>query len=1391
MFKILVTIILLISSVVFADDWTPIAPLDYCPEFKIEFKKINQNLYEVKIPDPNQADLFETKQLPNINDLSSLTDEIVIASAQICSDSKEIVEVGNGYILYNEEDPETYDTYECKQPYLFTDEYLNLMRDLVVIIREAEGGDRCAQVAQYVELQTKINQLREEELVEPHSSRNLFHLLIKLFTGDDTDHMVDLYKTCGGKKGSDLFVTNSILLVARDSCIMPKPPGLLSFEQAQNIARSVGSEFRKFSLMKLNKRQDRITKRATMAFVDAVLKAEVDGLIGPYIDNQDEFISGLNSYQELNQMEVNDEAMDYISYGFSIDATVEVAEQSIPILIENSFKDKLPENWDAQRRKQFIEDKILPSSYEKYNLCMQTYLDRIRYGEPDSMETRMKLKEQYCVDHPDECLENSCDGSVNLLSGDPNVSDAKVVQGCVMESIFTSIKPLLKSLIEDQKEAFKDDFDLNEEKVKIFTERTWDVLVDCSTKSVLQAQRLNPDDYSKDEITHNRELLQNTLPNDFEEIVGSCAEVAEAAVSRDFVTQLLLNTPELMDAFPDDELVQRDGQMYPKLLVDKVDVVIRGAFDPCLAKQSYIRYARPNDENFTKTNPLLCTPHVEMAAASIVINKSLVDTLDQYGLKESIEGANALVQFDNCTREALFNANDSLGIPRGTEYTPINNEEDATSYLDNNNDFYTCAENSIVNISEIVTGQTIDQMAIDMKDKLQNISYLKGLKDDAQNIVGECFRNTMQEEAGNWKKFATFNANGGLNSMQTKCEQAATEYILPKVIVRETGSLLLSLKDQGVIEDNTEVGNIIARSAWQLRRDYGISLPEGIDKSEIINYSLAQAYRLHMEKEGNDIDSFVAEFEGIAMSKSVNSIHNYIKTLVNQRAKPQNLDDFFDSISPQCVVKVYSKFKPEITEFIDTMNEMPKDPDSVELIEVIIQTIVDSVNYSKGLGADVYREQKAALANVCKSIDSYNSPKELADSGAFDFIIKTTVQNEVIETFENLAIDQCKQDLKKITPKATNYQLKQSCQWSDPYNRSLSRNSLRSKTSSKNEIEFIFDRFDKMKTVIDDHLKDSKSFESSVFTNNSVEIVNEQFDRLNDSKKDCEDDFNGYLALYTNLGDSALKFCDPFASDSQRAVAKSQIMSSLNNSYLLTNNSIMKKAIVQTVENFDNDIKSNMKTAQNVLGSNCVNKMSRTNAIVCVNRQDTVTDIIYDNFMGVMTKDEKTSNLVNGEVVKRLFQQMNKDSFADDFAQVQLVSGLGIAGYTQARDSITPESVDDSVGGWDWAVNKNKVAAKSKAVLKRLWTPDEINKRIAWADISDAQRHRLIGTMYEHSVKPAAIGTQANDDAAADAVTNHVTYYIYENGLSFSDDLSEDIAEEVKSNWGSILGIEW
>lgn len=1276
MIKSLIILFLVFTTSVFAqtEEWTRISPLDYCPEYQIEFKLNENSQYDVRIPELNNPEEFISRTIPNINDLSVLTDDIVVSSTQICNRERELVTIESGQIIFREEDEFTLDMVECYQPYKFSAAYLDLMRDLVEILQLSENANRCDQVADYIELQTKISQLREEELVEYKSSRNLFHLLIKLFAGDDTDDMVDLYNTCGGKKGSDLFVTNSILLVARDSCIMPKPPGILSFEQAQNIARSVGSEFRNLSLMKLNKRKDRITRRATMAFVDSVIKEEVNGLIGPYVDNTDEFVSSLNSYQELQAKKLDDEqAMDYISYGFSIDATVEVASKSIPYLIENSFKDKLPETWDADKRKAFIEEKILPSSYEKYQACIQPYLDRIGYGKSDSLQTRLGLKEEYCAANPSECDENSCTGSVNLMSGDPNTSDSQVVQGCVMESIFTSIKPLLNSLIVDQKEAFKDDFELTDEKVEIFTERTWDKLVQCSTKKVLNAQRLNPDDYSIDEITHNRSLLQNTMPNDFEAIVGACAEVAETSVSRDFVSQLLLNQPDLMNTFQDDELIERDGQMYPKALVDNVDGIIRGSFDVCLAKQNYIINVEQNRNSLVKTNPLLCTPHVEMAAAKLVIEKSLKDTIDKFNLNQSSSAFNALSLFNSCAREAITNAQNAIGANPASTLTPINNESDATSYLEKNNDFYNCTENGIVKIAEIVTEKSIENISKEMAGQIQNISYLNGLKDDAANIVSSCFRNKLQREAGNWKKFGEFNAAGGLDSMQVECEKEATEYVLPKIIVKETGSLLLALKSEGVIKNNTEVGNIIARAAYDLRQKYGISLPSGIKSSEIVNYSLAKAYSAHMQTKGNSIDSFISEYESITMSHSVDSIHDYLRAKVNQRVAPQNYNDFFQAVSPECITKLYSKFKPEITEFIDDMNSMPSDPNALSLIDTIIETVVSGVQYSKALGSTAYANQKNKLKQVCRNMNSYSSPRQLAATGAFDFIIKSNIQKEVITTFEDLAVKQCREEIKSFVPSSTASERRNACRWSDPYNQRLARDRILQKTSTrKNEIPFIYDRFDKMKDVIADHLKYTRKFNQTMFRENPSPIIN----------------------------------------------------------------------------------------------------------------------YVYDNFSDVMTNKTSVKNRINGMVTEKLFADMSSTSFADDFAEVQLVSGLGIAGYSEARDGITVQSVDSSVGGWDWAVNKNKVVRKSKAILQQKWNPTEISRRFNWSGVSYSQRRKLITAMYNGNVRPAALGQAENSDLAADAITSHVEDYKYSNGKSFSDSLSDDIAAEVKSNWGSILGIE-
>lgn len=1370
-------------------EWTRISPLDHCPEYEIEFMSAPTNdAYLVRLPDEN-GDYKNFTRIPNINDLSPLTDQIVESSAKVCSNDLELVSFDNSNITYLTEDQYTFETVECFVPYKFSEEYLTLMRDVVGVLQGLENADKCAQVAEFVELQTKITQLGEDDLIELESSKNLFYLVIKLFSGDETDELINLYHTCGQKDGSDKFVSNIILLTARKSCIIPKPPGMLSYDQAKEIADNIGAEYKNKSVKSINGKKDEISKKATLAFVNNVLKEEVNGLIGSYIDDTDAFIGELDAYKELKAKDLDEDSMDYVSYGFSIDATVEVAEKAIPTLIANSFGDKLPKSWSEERKQKFFEEELLPGSRENYHQCIGPYLEKIKYQQEGSLEERKKLKDQYCTEHEDQCDENSCNGSVNLMSGDPNISDSQIVQGCVMGSIFQSIRPLLRSLISDQKEAFSDSFDLTNDMIDIIADKTWNKLVQCANKRILQSQNLETSMYPEDAIISDDTLLRNTAPEKFEEIASQCAEVAEADVARDFVTQLLLNTEDLKDAYPDDTWIERYGQFFPEALVNQVDIIIRSSFDTCLAKQTYIQATKSDDSEFDQTNPLLCTPHVEMTSAKFVIKEQLLGSFKDFNLQDNPNALNVIQEFENCSDEALTNAQNSLGVPRSDGLTVINNEEDANLYLERNNDFYSCVENGIVNTSAIITSASIDQMAIDMKDKLERPDYLLSLKDDAEGIVTECFQETLKQQAGSWKNFTEFNSSGGFVRMQLRCEQKVTEFILPKVMIKETAAILKPLKEDGVIENNQEIGNILALVGYRLRQKYDIDLPQGIPSNQIIEYSYAMAYRAHMEIEGNTMDTFMAEFEELTLKQSITNIHDYVRELANQKAKPANLDDFFQEISPQCIMDVYNKFNPEIMQFVEDLSSAPSSEEQEKLINTIVDTIVNGVRYSKGIGK--YYDQKAKLRQICQNLNNYNSPQDLADSDSFDFILQSTIQYQVVNTFETLAIDQCIEEIKTLAPNATHPRVVQACKWSDPYNAGLARSVIEAGSTNGIELEFIFDRFDGMQTVIREHLKDSRKFHTMLFDRDTDKLVDNQLAAQTKAHLDCRKNLTTYLALFSaNQSSNIGKICNGNTSESQRRSALLAVKNAVSQSYMFANNSAAKQDLYNTIDQFYNDISATTKATKNSLGD-CYNKTSNSEKKACMRAKPPVTDFIYQNLVGVLTEDKAVTDEVNKQVTHLLFVDNEKGSFASDFAQNQLVAGLGVAGYKEADASITYDSISESVGFWqDIVVDKEKVVKKSKQYLRGFWTPDGIKERINWNNISSPQRRRLIHTMYENSVAPAAIGAQANNDAVADALTNHVENYIYPNGLTFTDNLTEDIADAVESG-GGIFGIEW
>lgn len=1077
------------------DDWRAISPLDYCPEFQIEFQTTSDGEYKLQIPSPAGPRAVEQK-LENINDLSSLTDLLVEESAKVCGDGMAVLKIEPEKI-YFEQRSQGLPNRVCQSPLVYSEPYLDLAREMVAILQF--NGNRCDQMMAYTELQTKITQLSDEDLIQLKEPGGLFHRAITWFTGSETDRMIKMYNTCGGKKFTDKFIANLILLEAKNSCAMPKPPGMFSFQEAKDLAQEVAKNYDNMSIMDLNDKKSEITKRATQSLALAGLKSQVTELLGPQVRDIDGFISELKAVQDLNSADFEDLDPEYLSLGFVMDATMEVAQKAAPIIARSSFEQMLPPDWDETKKNEFLDKTLEPKINDAYARCMSPYYDKsaAEQGLRQRLASRKSLKKSYCQEHPSQCHGKSCDEKINLLSGDPSIEDSKVVQACVMKAVLTGgVRPLIGELISGQKENLKDMFELTPELSRNFSDKTYEQLLSCANKKLGSAQAgssTNYPDPANPPILTDLRLLQQTSPTEFEKTLKSCANVAQAEVAKDFFALALAEQDAFAQAYKSSE-----GATDRQTMEREIQNILASAYNPCVIKQENARPTAGSD-------PMLCVPAVEIAAASNVIQGQISQIFSAAGAKDTPEASLALKEFEDCAQAARDSAQSALLAANGEHPTPINTPEDANDYLDNNNEFYSCAKKAVSAAVAVVGSETFDQSAREMEAQLQNPEYMRRLKNGAVAAAQICFDQKLAQQK-NWREFTAFNEAGGLEQAKEECAQAAMDYTLPKVLMKETAEQMASLNEDNFIQGPGQVGDILAATAFELRRKYDLELPAGIKGDAVVEWSFAQAHNLHSSSPNHNTESFVKEYSEIAMDHAVNSIHTNIKNAVLALPGAQAHAPFFEALSPQCLSKAYSQYSEEISNFTGGQNA-PSEADKEPLLDMFAKTMLKGLEYQRGLGPQSYREKIRDIKNVCDNLEEKKDIESLLRSGAFDFMIKSSVQHIVDENFQKTALEQCSTDLANELPQSAFKDLiQQACaaQDSEGIRRAFARLSSQI-ISMKDEVNyekamrnlaFIKNRHLEMNDLIRSKLQDPKYIDRTIFAGSPSPVLGTVYSNL-------------------------------------------------------------------------------------------------------------------------------------------------------------------------------------------------------------------------------------------------------------------------------------------------------
>lgn len=586
--------------------WTVIYPVSHCLTLPIAYQQQPDGTYLVKIKNIDLTDYNVAPAVEDLNDLSSITEAILEKSTQLCPESDAFTYIP---IVTNDGDA------SCNENgNFFSDDYMEFVRFTADYVNQK--GDQCENMIPLMKLQDQIEQLDQEELLKFKPSKNVGHMLLKILTDKETDTMINQFKACGGKKGSDKFISNMILLEAKKACIVP---GMLSWAEAQKIADDLSKDYQNTNLLKLNRKQKQLSYDATMAFTNKILKNEVDSMLGPVFEdlnsknqvvktlserkkgifyrpdiedayfelgnnkNSESFINNLESKKRLDKFDDKDNLSDYVAYVFSVDAGIEIGKKAIPLFIESAFRDKLPEAWPESKKQKFIDEELTKLAMDKYDSCMKPRVQYSGYdpelnkdsgkklslkekkAELDLLDHRLKSKESFCKENEEQCIEGNCDGSINMLQMDDSATDTEMIQGCVLQGITLSINPLLKGIVYDQRNEFAEDFDLNDEMAEYFSDYTWSALTNCANKNVKKALNLK----GKVDILNTEGPLQKIDTDAYQDIMLKCADIAENKVAPKFVDQIIINNETIQKAFGDPKIIaqwEEIDKKYEKLL---------------------------------------------------------------------------------------------------------------------------------------------------------------------------------------------------------------------------------------------------------------------------------------------------------------------------------------------------------------------------------------------------------------------------------------------------------------------------------------------------------------------------------------------------------------------------------------------------------------------------------------------------------------------------------------------------------------------------------------------------------------------------------------------------------------------------------------------------------
>lgn len=955
-----------------AQTWRTITPLPHCPTLTLDYQQSNGYFYVRYRPSPQ--DLLYTlvdRPLSDINDLSSLTDDLIEAAYEYCPLEMNIDEIERFCSEENETSP-------------FDQNYIDFLRQFVIHVDQS--GNNCSDVIPYMELQNTVRALREEELIQFDRSRNI----LNIFTGNESDLLMDHIRECGGSlAGTRQFLQNMILLEVRNACMTPKPPGLLDFEKAKEIAADIASRYPAMGVLGINSRRHEITRDTIQSFVGPILEDQVTAIAGEGI-NIEALKQRLPSVQGLSQVS-DKRLMDYTNHVMGPDLVLEVVDEILPTMIENNFEPMLG-TLSASERQSFLQNELTNPIRESYRTCIAPMKQRIRFHDdsisPKNMILyRQSIRDQYCQRNPQSCEQVGCDSQVNYFSLREDINDMSLIQSCIYQAINQELESVVELQLSQQLQA---QVSLPGEASEIqaaLAPRASEILQACFERKSFE---ITQKPYSQLHTNGHPESLLFLDPNSYQQSLLECAKEVERSMTLEIGSLLVAGEPAFSALFSEQDLTQINGASLNPEAFQTARNLVENTLNRCYEAQLSMA-------DITQTNSSLCIPLITMKAGQTVISSEINRMLESFNISQN---AIDRVTFDYqiCAHDVINESLENILNPQGS--APLMTNEDALNYINQTPEYLECTKSSILDSVDEVSIAAFEDVIAQQGHAIDQ-TYALSLSREVQSQVRQCYE-TGLAQIDDWNDFLEFNSERGLDQLQANCTTIAEEYALPRLIENEIDRQLVMLRQTNTLSLTTE--EIIGRIANQ---------DNNTGNSYQLLLSVFRDFRTANPEA--TIDDFVASFTGEAQYQTINAIYEHIVEEVLDRTQigfPM-YQDITEILTPECLNDFYNIHKDDLTNMINTLNaSSTPQADVLDLREVFVTIITDGLYQS--LATSEYTGLLSQVELMCSNPQNFNTLESLIGSEVADNFIAATIRSQLLQSFKLTAQNQCVEDLVKL-----------------------------------------------------------------------------------------------------------------------------------------------------------------------------------------------------------------------------------------------------------------------------------------------------------------------------------------------------------------------------------------